>query len=313
MNFDSSVLNIPIEDIIPNHNQPRLGFSDDALNELCESIKAHGIIQPLVLRPNGEKYEIVAGERRYRAAKMAGLASVPAVIARINSQKSAEIAIAENIQRRPLTAIEEARSYKALLEKGYMNQEELARRMGLPKESITNKLRLLNLADEVQQAVIDNRISERHARSLLVIRDKFEQKDWLNKIIDERLTVRQLDEQLSEKYTDIPEENMSIPVHATEKKDIKNFADETANMDVFENNDDMELLNNQMFTLPPSKPSLPVEEIESLDFLPPGIDPIGEYARELENVATNINKEIPTTYDKMDNGNELVITIKIKK
>ena len=124
MNMEEKILQIPIEDIIPNRFQPRLTFDDKALQELSSSIKQHGIIQPLVLRKLGDKYEIIAGERRYKAAQMAGLTTVPAVISNIDDDKSAEVALIENIQRKNLTAIEEAKSYKNLLDRGYLTQEQ---------------------------------------------------------------------------------------------------------------------------------------------------------------------------------------------
>src|SRR5574344_2968474 len=131
MNAEPLIQNISIELIIPNRFQPRLTFDEKALNELAESIKVHGIIQPLVLRRLGDKYEIIAGERRYKAATIAGLTEVPAIISNIDDNKSAEIALVENVQRKNLTPIEEARSYKNLLDKGYLTQEELAKKMGL--------------------------------------------------------------------------------------------------------------------------------------------------------------------------------------
>lgn len=207
MNFDSNVLNIAIEDIVPNRFQPRLDFEDESLNDLAASIKEHGIIQPLVLRRIEDKYEIIAGERRYKAAKKAGLLSVPAVIAKIDDTKSAELAIAENVQRRELNAIEEALSYKSLLDAGYMNEEQLARKMGLGLNAIQNKLKLLELSQEVQDAVITNKISDKHAKGLLVIKDKKDQVNWLNRIINERLTVRELNEKIKEEYK---ESNMNI-------------------------------------------------------------------------------------------------------
>ncbi|MBE6148783.1 MAG: ParB/RepB/Spo0J family partition protein [Firmicutes bacterium] len=200
MNFDSSVLQVAIEDIIPNRFQPRLAFEDSSLRELSDSIKQHGIIQPLVLRKIGDKYEIIAGERRYKAATMAGLTSVPAVLSQIDDKTSAEVAVVENVQRRDLTAIEEAKSYKALLDQGYMSQEQLAKKMGLSQSAISNKLRLLNLAPEVQDAILENKISERHARALLVVKELSDQVKWLNRIIDERMTVRQLDEEIRKEY-----------------------------------------------------------------------------------------------------------------
>ena len=207
MNFDSSVLQVAIEDIIPNRFQPRLVFDDASLQELANSIKNHGIIQPLVLRRMGDKYEIVAGERRYRAAMLAGLASVPAVISLIDDKKSAEVAVAENVQRKELTAIEEAKSYKALLDQGYMSESQLAQRMGLPTSAITSKIKLLSLAPEVQTAVMENKISERHAKALTIVPDTAEQVKWLNRIINERLNVRALDEELRKEYGKVPMNN----------------------------------------------------------------------------------------------------------
>ncbi len=195
MNMEKNILEIPIEDILPNRFQPRLSFNEEGINELADSIKQHGIIQPLVVRKLGDKYEIIAGERRYKAATMAGLAKVPAVISDIDDNKSAEVALVENIQRRNLTAIEEAKSYKNLLDRGYLTQEQLASKMGVSQSAIANKLRLLNLDEEVQDALLNEKISERHARALLSL-DKEEQKVWLKRIIDERLTVRQLDMEL---------------------------------------------------------------------------------------------------------------------
>ena len=216
MNIDQTIAQIHIEDIIPNRFQPRLNFDEEGLKELSESIKEHGIIQPLVLRKLGDKYEIIAGERRYKAASMAGLTTVPAVIKNIDDNMAAEEAIVENVQRRNLTAIEEARSYKNLLDKGYLTQDGLAKKMGLSQSAISNKLRLLNLDDEVQQALLDEKISERHARTLLSIADKEAQKEWLHRIINERLTVRQLDLELKKsntKMTDnLDDEESAVPL-----------------------------------------------------------------------------------------------------
>lgn len=192
-NTNNEVLQIALADIIPNQFQPRVNFDEQELQELAQSIKEHGIIQPLVLRKMGAKYEIIAGERRYRAAGMAGLTTVPAIISNIDDQTSAEVALVENVQRKDLTAIEEARSYKNILDKGYLTQDQLAKKMGVSQPSIANKLRLLNLDESVQQALLNGQISERHARSLLAVENKDKQKEWLNKIINERLTVRQLD------------------------------------------------------------------------------------------------------------------------
>ena len=192
-NMEKEILEVSLEDIIPNRFQPRLSFDEDELNELAKSIRQHGIIQPLVLRKVGNKYEIIAGERRYKASFIAGLTKVPAVVIDLNDNESAEVAIVENIQRKNLSAIEEAKSYKKLLDRGYLTQEELATRMGKTQGAISNKLRLLNLSEEVQDALLNNEISERHARSLLKIDDEEKQVELLRTIIRERLNVRDTD------------------------------------------------------------------------------------------------------------------------
>lgn len=197
MNHENEIVNVRIDEIIPNRFQPRLAFDEKELNELADSIKMHGIIQPLVLRRIGDKYEIIAGERRYKASVLAGLTQVPAVIMNIDDQKSAEVAVVENLQRKDLTAIEEAQSYKKILDMGYLTQEELATSIGVAQSTIANKLRLLNLTIPVKEALLHNKISERHARSLLNITDNNLQISMLNRIIAERLTVRQTDEEIN--------------------------------------------------------------------------------------------------------------------
>ena len=192
-NMEKEIIEVSLEDIIPNRFQPRLSFDEDELNGLAKSIRQHGIIQPLVLRKVGNKYEIIAGERRYKASFIAGLTKVPAVVIDLNDNESAEVAIVENIQRKNLSALEEAKSYKKLLDRGYLTQEELAVRMGKTQGAISNKLRLLNLTNEVQDALLNNEISERHARSLLRIDNPEDQVEVLRTIIRERLNVRDTD------------------------------------------------------------------------------------------------------------------------
>lgn len=196
MNREPLIQNVNIDYIIPNRFQPRLTFDEKSLNELASSIKEHGIIQPLVLRRLGDKYEIIAGERRYKAAQLAGLTEVPAIISNIDDNKSAEIALVENVQRRNLNSLEEAKSYKKILDKEGLTQDELAKKIGVSQSAIANKLRLLNLTSEAQDALMNDKISERHARSLLSVSDPDKQKALLNKVISERLTVRQLDDEI---------------------------------------------------------------------------------------------------------------------
>ena len=196
MNREPLIQNVNIDYIIPNRFQPRLTFDEKSLNELASSIKEHGIIQPLVLRRLGDKYEIIAGESRYKAAQLAGLTEVPAIISNIDDNKSAEIALVENVQRRNLNSLEEAKSYKKILDKEGLTQDELAKKIGVSQSTIANKLRLLNLTSEAQDALMNDKISERHARSLLSVSDPEKQKALLNKVISERLTVRQLDDEI---------------------------------------------------------------------------------------------------------------------
>lgn len=216
MNHENEIVNVRIDEIIPNRFQPRLAFDEKELNDLADSIKLHGIIQPLVLRRIGDKYEIIAGERRYKASVLAGLTQVPAVIMNIDDQKSAEVAVVENLQRKDLTAIEEAQSYKKILDMGYLTQEQLATRMGVAQSTIANKLRLLNLSIPVKEALLHNKISERHARSLLNIQDNNLQISMLNRIINERLTVRQTDEEINKLLGKTSKDQMKAPVTEVE-------------------------------------------------------------------------------------------------
>lgn len=190
------VVELNIEDVLPNRFQPRIKFNEEAINELSKSIKEHGVIQPIVVRPIGDKFEIIAGERRYKASSMAELKTIPAIITDLNDKDSAEVALIENVQRENLTPIEEAISYKKILDMGYITQDALASKLGKTQSTVANKLRLLNLDDEVQEALLNEKISERHARSLLKLQDKEQQRQLLNRIISERLTVRRADEEI---------------------------------------------------------------------------------------------------------------------
>lgn len=196
MDNKDNIIYVNVEDILPNRFQPRLAFDEKELNELANSIVKYGVIQPIVLRKIGEKYEIIAGERRYKASCLAGLKKIPAIIKETDDNTSAEIALLENIQRKNLTVIEEAQSYKKLIDKGF-TQEDIASKMGVSQSSVANKMRLLNLPKEVQDALLFNRISERHARSLLSLNNNDLQISLLHRIISEKLTVKQTEDEIS--------------------------------------------------------------------------------------------------------------------
>ncbi len=192
----NEVIELYLDDIIPNRFQPREKFDEEALRELSTSIKEHGVIQPIIVRKIGEKYEIIAGERRYKASALAGLTKIPAIVRNLDDKEASKVALLENLQRKDLTAIEEARTYQKILELDSMTQEELGRTMGKSQAAIANKLRLLALTDEVQEALLDDQISERHARSLLTIENPNEQVEMLGRVIRGRMTVRELDSEI---------------------------------------------------------------------------------------------------------------------
>lgn len=182
---------VKITKVEPNRNQPRKNFDEDALQELADSIKQFGIIQPLVVQKKDDHYEIIAGERRWRAAKLAGIKEVPIIIKDYSDEEVMEIALIENIQREDLNPIEEALAYKRLLQEYNLKQDEVADKVSKSRTAVTNSMRLLKLSEEVQQMVIDEMISSGHARALLSIEDKDVQVSIANKIFDEKLSVRE--------------------------------------------------------------------------------------------------------------------------
>ena len=182
---------VKITDIEPNRTQPRKNFNEDALMELAESIKIHGVIQPLIVQKKDGYYEIIAGERRWRASKLAGIKEVPVIIKDYSEQEIVEVALIENIQREDLNPIEEALAYKRLLNEFDLKQDEVAEKVSKSRVAITNSMRLLKLCDEVQQMVIDEMITGGHARALIGIEDKETQIELANKIFDEKLSVRE--------------------------------------------------------------------------------------------------------------------------
>ncbi len=194
--MENEVVELYLDDIIPNRFQPREVFNDQALKELAVSIREHGVIQPIIVRKFGDKYEIIAGERRYKASTMAGLTKIPAIVRNLDDKESSKVALIENLQRRDLTPIEEARTYQKILDLDEMTQEQLAKTMGKSQSAVSNKLRLLSLPDEIQEALLKEEISERHARSLLNVNDKNTQIELLKEIISNKMTVRELDSKI---------------------------------------------------------------------------------------------------------------------
>ncbi len=184
---------VKISRIEPNREQPRRHFEEDALLELADSIKQFGVLQPLLVQKKGDFYEIIAGERRWRAAKLAGIKEVPVIIKDYTEQEIVEIALIENIQRENLNAIEEAMAYKRLLTEFNLKQDEVAERVSKSRTAVTNSMRLLKLDDKIQQMIVDDMISTGHARALLAIEDKEEQYNLATRIFDEKLSVREVE------------------------------------------------------------------------------------------------------------------------
>ena len=182
----------------PNRDQPRKKFDEDAILELADSIKQFGVLQPLLVRKNKDYYEIIAGERRWRAAKQAGVKEVPVIVKEYTEQEIVEIGLIENIQRENLNPIEEAMAFKRLLEEFNLKQDEVAERVSKSRTAVTNSMRLLKLDERVQQMIIDDMISTGHARALLAIDDKDEQYNLANRIFDEKLSVRDTEKLVKE-------------------------------------------------------------------------------------------------------------------
>lgn len=184
---------VKITKVEPNREQPRKNFDEDSLLELADSIKQFGLLQPILVQDRKEYYEIIAGERRWRAAKLAGLKEVPVIIKNLSEQEIVEISLIENIQREDLNPIEEAQAYKKLLTEFNLKQDEVAERVSKSRTAVTNSMRLLKLCDEVQQMVIDDMISTGHARAILSIDNPEDQYSIAQKIFDEKLSVRDVE------------------------------------------------------------------------------------------------------------------------
>lgn len=188
---DNSLVEVKISEIDPNIGQPRKKFDEDELLELAESIKIHGVIQPIIVTKRGKRYEIIAGERRWRASKLAGLTKIPAVIREYTDKEIMEVSLIENIQRQDLNPIEEAVAFKNLIDEYKMKQDDLAERVSKSRSAITNALRLLKLDDKVKAMLAEGLISTGHARALLAVEDKNKQQILATRIFDEKLNVRE--------------------------------------------------------------------------------------------------------------------------
>ena len=211
--------------IEPNQEQPRKYFNEDQLNELAESVKNFGILQPLLVQRKGEFYEIIAGERRWRAAKLAGLKEVPVLIRDYTKQQTLEIALIENVQRADLNPIEEAKAYQMLVQEFGLKQEEVAERVSKNRATITNSMRLLKLDERVQQMLVENLISGGHARALLGLEDKEQQYELAKKVRENQLSVRQVEKLVKmmtapkkEKKADTEERDLSFIYRDIEEK-----------------------------------------------------------------------------------------------
>lgn len=205
----NEILNVPVEKIEPSRYQPRIQFDEEKLKELSESIKQNGLIQPLTVRKLSDHYELIAGERRYRACRMAGFQEIPCYVMSPTDDQAAQMALVENIQRQDLSAIEEAKSYTQIMKQAHLSQEQLASKVGKSQSAIANKIRLLNLPDDIQDGVVQGKITERHARALLSVSGK-EQKKVYQEILKKNLNVRE-----TESYI----ESLAKPkkVHARQK------------------------------------------------------------------------------------------------
>jgi ParB family chromosome partitioning protein len=222
LNQSEKVERISLVKIKPNPFQPRKIFEEEAMTDLCESIKEHGVLQPIIVRKKGSKYEIVVGERRFRASELAGLDEIPAVVRELNDQQMMEIAILENLQREDLTAIEEAEAYQNLMENLSLTQEQLAFRLGKSRPHIANHIRLLSLPQEVRNAISNGELSMGHGKALLGLKKKKNIPLIMLKTLKENLNVRQLEALVQRLNENVPRETKK-----EEKKDIFTVEKET--------------------------------------------------------------------------------------
>ena len=278
--MENEVMYIKLDDIIPNRFQPREYFDEESLEKLADSIRQHGVIEPILVRPVSNKFEIIAGERRYKASVLAGLTKIPALVKQMDDKESSIVAYIENEHRSDVSAIEEARTIDRILKSNNMTQEQLAKEIGINQSTLANKLRLLSLPLEIQEALMHNEISERHARSLLSIKDAAKQIEMLKKIKEKRMTVRELDGEIKS-MNDFNYGNMQDNIYSNYNNDV--ISSSTPNqedpdfMNYLNNYDNNNTVNNQTPTLN--------QEQEDLDFM--------NYLNNYDNSNT-VNNETPT-------------------
>ncbi|UMZ75179.1 nucleoid occlusion protein [Natranaerofaba carboxydovora] len=221
VNTNEEIINIPITLIDRSAYQPRENIDVDKVNELAQSIKTYGLLQPIVLRKAGERYEIVAGERRFLALKKLKKDYVKAIVKEYSDSEMAALAMIENLQRENLNIIEEARGYKKLIDEFNLTQEVLAQRLGKSQSTIANKIRLLNLPEEIKKAISGGYITERHARSLLKLQDEKQQLELLSKIVEKSLNVKQTEEEIEKMLNSTVQDNSKKTEDIKRKKGLK--------------------------------------------------------------------------------------------
>lgn len=222
---DDRVMMIRLSQVVPNHEQPRRAFDEDSLAELTESIRQYGVLQPLLVQKKGRYYEIIAGERRWRASRAAGLKEVPCIVREFDRKETMEVSLIENIQRENLNPIEEAEAYRSLTDEFHMTQDEIAGRVGRSRASVANSMRLLKLTPEVRQMVIDNRLSMGHARALLGIEDPLSQTTAAEQVEEKQLSVRETEQLVKKVLTTaeprkkrVPNEQLRLAYQAAETR-----------------------------------------------------------------------------------------------
>ena len=192
------VVQIPIDKIVPNPGQPRTIFKDEAIEELSNSIREYGVLQPILLRDDGKTYSIIAGERRFRAAQLAGLEKMPAIIKSMENKEVALIALVENVQREDLNFLEEAKAYKKLMDEFGLTQNEIAAKVSKKQSTISNKIRVLSLPDDIREKILENKLTERHARALLKLNDENDRRRVIERIVANSLNVKQTEKIIDE-------------------------------------------------------------------------------------------------------------------